>query len=100
VRERRHGRSRSTGRNYRAAFRCGLQPECARYTVYGSEGVAAVQRWRIDLHDRVRCFGERFSWLQRVCGEQGDVARIRTRVAQRAEGQEYPGECSAPGADR
>ena len=45
-------------------------------------------------------FGERLSWLQRVCGEQGGVARIRTRVAQRAEGQEYPGECAAPRPDR
>ena len=33
-----------------------------------------------DLHDRVSCFAQRFSWLQRLCGEQGDVARIRTRV--------------------
>ena len=52
--ERRHGRSRQTGRDYRAALRCGLRPECARNAVCGSEGVAAVQRWRIDLHDRVR----------------------------------------------
>src|SRR5439155_15430881 len=87
-------------RDYRAAFRYGLQPECARHAVYGSEGVAAVQRWRIDLHDRVSCFDQRFSWLQRLCGEQGDVARIRTRLAQRTEGQEYPGERAAPGADR
>src|SRR5205807_8180309 len=85
---------------YRAAFRCDLRPECARHAVYGSEGVAAVQRWRIDLHDRVSCFDQRFSWLQRVRGEQGDVARIRTRLAQRTEGQEYPGERAAPGADR
>jgi hypothetical protein len=55
----------------------------------GSEGVAAVQRWRIDHHDRVSCFGERFSWLRRVCGEQGGIALIRTHVAQRTEGQEY-----------
>ncbi len=37
--------------------------------VYGSEGIAAAQRWRIDHHDRVRCFGERLSWFRRVCGE-------------------------------
>jgi NAD(P)-dependent dehydrogenase (short-subunit alcohol dehydrogenase family) len=36
---------------------------------YGSEGVATVQRWRIDLHDRVSCFGERLCWFRRVCGE-------------------------------
>src|SRR5215468_10556717 len=59
-----------------------------------------VQRWRIDLHDRVKCFGERFSWFQRVFGKQGCVALIRTRVAQRTEGQEYPGERAEPGADR
>src|SRR4029450_10482857 len=47
-----------------------------------------------------RCFGERFSWLRRVFGEQGGVALIRTHVAQRAEGQEYPGERAEPGADR
>ena len=63
----------------------------------GSKGVAAVQRRRIDLHDRVSGFAQRFSWLQRVCGEQGGVARIRARVAQRTEGQEYPGERAAPG---
>jgi hypothetical protein len=67
---------------------------------YGSEGVAAVQRWRIDLHDRVNCFGERFSWFQRICGEQGGSALIRKRVAQRTEGQEYPGERPEPGTDR
>ena len=50
--------------------------------------------------DRIRCLGEGFSWFQRVCSEQGGVARIRTRVAQRTEGQEYPGERAAPGADR
>ena len=100
LRERRQGRSRPTGRDYRAALRCGLRPEYARHAVYGSEGVAAVQRWRIDLHDRVSCFGERFSWFRRVCGEQGGVALIRTHVAQRTEGQEYPGERAGPGADR
>jgi NAD(P)-dependent dehydrogenase (short-subunit alcohol dehydrogenase family) len=35
-----------------------------------------------------------------VCGEQGGAARIRTRVAQRTQGQEYPGERAAPRADR
>jgi len=43
----RHGRSRPTGRDYRAAFRCGLRPEYARHAVCGAEGVAAVQQWRI-----------------------------------------------------
>src|SRR5207237_3800923 len=85
---------------YRAEVRYRLQPECARHAVHCSEGIAAVQRWRIDLHDRVSCFDQRFSWLQRVCGEQGDAARIRTRVAQRTQGQEYPGERAAPRADR
>src|SRR6185436_15316864 len=56
--------------------------------------------WRIHLHDRVSCFGERFSWLRRVFGEQGGVALIRTHLAQRTEGQEYPGERAEPGADR
>src|SRR5450432_1352109 len=88
------------GRNYRAAFRCDLRPEYARHALYGSEGVAAVQRWRIDLDDRVSCFGERFSWFRRVCGEQGGIALIRTHVAQRTEGQEYPGERAEPGAGR
>jgi len=55
------GGGRQTGRDYRAALRCRLRPESARHAVYDSEGVAAVQRWRIDLHDRVNCFGERFS---------------------------------------
>ena len=39
-----------------------------------------------------RCFGERFSWFRRVCGEQGGIALLRTHVAQRTEGQEDPGE--------
>ncbi len=69
------GEAAPTGRDYRAALRCGLQPECARHAVYGSEGVAAVQRWRIDLHDRVRCFAERLSWLQRYAASKGDAAR-------------------------
>src|SRR6266851_4631516 len=34
-----------------------------------------------------------------VCGEQGGIALIRTHVAQRTEGQEYPGERAEPGAD-
>ena len=94
------GEAATTGRDYRAALRCGLRPECARNAVYGSEGVAAVQRWRIDHHDRISCFGEGFSWFRRVCGEQGGIALIRTHVAQRTEGQEYPGERAGPGADR
>ena len=64
------------------------------------EGVAAVQRWRIDLHDWVSCFGKRFRWLRRVFGEQGGVALIRTHLAQRTQGQEYPGERAEPRADR
>jgi NAD(P)-dependent dehydrogenase (short-subunit alcohol dehydrogenase family) len=58
-----HGRSRPTGRDYRAAFRRDLRPEYARHAVYGPEGAAAVQRRRIDLHDRVGCFDQRFSRL-------------------------------------
>jgi hypothetical protein len=54
----------------------------------------------IGLHDRFSCFDQRISWLQRVCGEQGGAARIRTRVAQRTQGQEYPGERAAPRGDR
>src|SRR4051812_32021610 len=77
-----------------------VRPEYARHAVYCAEGVAAVSRWRIDLHDGVRCVGERFSWLRRVCGEQGGAALICTHVAQRTEGQEYPGERAEPGADR
>src|SRR5580658_804464 len=71
-----------------------------RIAVCGSEGVAAFQRRRIDLHDRVSCFGEGFSWFRRVFGEQGGVAVIRAHVAQRTEGQEYPGERAEPGAYR
>src|ERR1019366_913767 len=100
VRERWQGRGRTTGRDYRAALRCGLRPEYARNAVYGSEGVAAVQRWRIDHHDRISCFSEGFSWFRRVCGEQGSIALIRTHVAQRTEGQAYPGERAEPGAGR
>ena len=72
----------------------------ARHTVYGSEGVAAFQQWRIDHHDRISCFGEGFSWFRRVRGEQGSIALLRTHVAKRTEGQEYPGERPEPGADR
>ena len=90
----------TTGRDYRAALRCDLRPEYARNVVYGSEGVAAVQRWRIDHHDRIRCFGEGFSWFRRICGEQGSIALLCTHVAQRTEGQEYPRERAGPGADR
>src|SRR6185437_17027610 len=68
--------------------------------VYGPEGVAAVQRWWIDHHDRVGCFGERLSWFRRVLREQGGIALLRTHLAQRTEGQEYPGERAEPGADR
>jgi len=85
-----------TEQHFDAAF--GLN--VSRHAVCGSEGVAAVQRWRIDLHDRVSCFGERFSWFRRVFGEQGGIALLRTHVAQRTEGQEYPGERAEPGADR
>ena len=84
-----------TEQHFDAAF--GLN--AARNAVYGSEGVAAVQRWWIDHHDRISCFGEGFSWFRRVCGEQGGIALIRTHVAQRTEGQEYPGERAGSGAD-
>ena len=35
-----------------------------------------------------------------AANEQGGLALIRTHLAQRTEGQEYPGERAAPGADR
>jgi len=44
-----------------------------RGTLLG-RGFAAVQRWWIDLHDRVSCFGEGFSLVSECIGEQGDVA--------------------------
>ena len=94
------GEAAAAGRDNRAALRCGLRPECARHAVYGPEGVAAVQRWRFDHHDRIKCFGEGFSWFQRVCGEQGGIALLRTHVAQRTEGPENPGEPAGPGGDR
>ncbi len=31
----------------------------------------------IDHHDRVSCFGERFSWFRCVFGELGGIALIR-----------------------
>jgi NAD(P)-dependent dehydrogenase (short-subunit alcohol dehydrogenase family) len=81
-------------------FDAGFDLIVARNAVYGSESVAAAPRWRIDHHDWVSCFGERFSWFRRVCGEQGGIALIRTHVAQRTEGQAYPGERAEPGAGR
>jgi hypothetical protein len=66
----------------------------------GPEGVAVVQRWWVDHHDRISCFDEGFSWFRRVCGEQGSIALLRTHVAKRTEGQEDPGERAGPGADR
>ena len=62
-----------------------------------AEGVAAVQRWRIDHHDRVQCFGEGFPRFRRVCREQAGVALLRAHVGQRTEGQAYPGEPAGPG---
>ena len=44
--------------------------------------------------------GAGFSWLGRVCGEQGGIALLRTHVAQRTEGPENPGEPAGPGSDR
>ena len=100
VRQRRHGRSRDVGRGHRAAFRCDLRLEYPRHAVHRSEGVAAIQRWRFDLHDRVGGVGERLPRLRRVCGEQGGAALLRTYLAQRAEGPEYPGERAEPRPDR
>src|SRR5947207_4304758 len=51
-------------------------------------------------HDWFSVDGEGFIRLWRICGEQGCIALIRTHVAQRTEGQEYPGERAGPGADR
>jgi len=73
------GEGPSTGRDYRTALRCGLRSEYARNAVYGPEGVAAVQRWRIDHHDRISCFDKGFSRFRRVCGEQGGIAILRTQ---------------------
>src|SRR6202034_2941575 len=86
--------------DYRAAFRQRIRPDRARDAVYGSKGVAADQRRRIDHHYRVGCLVERLPWFRRVCGEQGGLALLRTHVAQRAEGQEYQGERAEPGSGR
>jgi len=42
-----------------------------RHALHGAEGVATVQRRRLDLHDRVNRFGQGLPFLHRVCGEQG-----------------------------
>ena len=85
-----------TEQHFDAAF--SLNARGTLFTV--QKALAAVQRWRLDLHDRISCFDERFPRLQRLCGEQGGVAGIRPRLAQRVEGQEYPGNVLQPGADR
>ena len=43
--------------------------------------MTAVQRWRVDHHNRNSCFGQAFSWFWRVCGEQRGNELIRMHVA-------------------
>ena len=61
------GEASPAGRDYRTTLRYDLQPECARHAVHCPEGVTAVQRWRVNLHDRVSSFNQRLSWLQCLC---------------------------------
>src|ERR1700690_2181618 len=49
----RDGWAAQAPRDHRGAFRCRLRAERARHAVHGAEGAAAVQRRRLDLHDRV-----------------------------------------------
>ena len=90
------GRTGQAGRDHRGAVRCRLLTERARHAVHGAEGPAAVQRRRLDLHDRLERVAPGLPRLECVRGEQGRAARLRTGVGIRAEGQEDPGERADP----
>ncbi len=83
-------------RDHRGGLRCRLRAERARHAVHGSEGAAAVQRRRLDLHDRVERLAAGLPQLERVRGKQGRTARLRTGVGVGVEGQEDPGERADP----
>ena len=92
----RGGRAGQARRDHRGAVRCRFLGERARHAVHGPEGAAAVQRRRLDLHDRVKRLASRLPQLERVRSEQGRAARLRTGVGVRAERQEDPGERADP----
>jgi len=50
--------NRRARRDHRGAVRRRLLAERARHAVHGPKGAAPVQRWRLDLHDRVERFAQ------------------------------------------
>ena len=96
------GRAEQARRDHRGALRCRLLAERARHAVHGPEGAAAVQRRRLDLHDRVERLAQGLPQLERVRSEQGRAARLRTGVGVRAAGPEIrvnvltPGQVATP----
>jgi len=65
-----------TEEQFDAAF--SLNARGTLFTVQKS--LPAVQRWRLDLHDRVERFASGLPQLECVCSEQGRAARLRTGV--------------------
>src|SRR3954451_10402902 len=90
------GPAEQARRDHRGAVRCGLFTERARNAFHGSEGAAAVQRWRLDLHDRLERIAAWLPQLECVRSQQGGTARLRTGMGLRVEGQEDPGERADP----
>jgi len=77
--------NRRARRDHRGAVRRRLLAERARHAVHGPKGAAPVQRWRLDLHDRVERFAQGIPQLECVRGEQGRTVRLRTSVGVRTE---------------
>jgi NAD(P)-dependent dehydrogenase (short-subunit alcohol dehydrogenase family) len=71
-----------TEEDFDAAF--SLNARGTLFTV--QKGAAAVQRWRLDLHDRVKRIAAGLPQLECVRGKQGRAARLRTRVGIGVEG--------------
>lgn len=92
------GGLRQDRRDYRRALRRSLRSEHARSALHGAKGVAAVQRWRLDHHERVDSGGQGLSHFRCLFGEQGCAALIRPHVAERAKGQEDQGKRAESGA--
>jgi NAD(P)-dependent dehydrogenase (short-subunit alcohol dehydrogenase family) len=68
--------------------------QCARHTVYGAEGAAAVQQQRLHHSEWIDCGREGLPAFRRLLGEQSGGAVVRAHMAAGVEGPRHPRECA------
>ncbi|KAF1853845.1 hypothetical protein Lal_00007112 [Lupinus albus] len=91
---------RTPGADHGRSFRSPFRHQCEGHAVYGAEGAAAAQGWRLDHPDLVGLGLQCRSGAERLFGHQGRHQELRALLGAGLEGSQDPRQCDQPRFDR